>query len=86
MAPVCPQVSWHGRLSPRAPFGIACGGPALLRASEATGSGAISSRSIEVEGKNKEMKMRDETENKESLMPESLYAYEAFSFALFGEK
>lgn len=28
----------------------------------------------------------DGTENKESLMPKSLYAYEVFCFALFGEK
>lgn len=28
----------------------------------------------------------DWTENKDSLMPKSLYAYEVFCFALFGEK
>lgn len=52
MAPVSPQVSWHSRPVLSGTFWHWLREPALLRAS-ATGSGAISSRRIEVEGKDR---------------------------------
>lgn len=52
MVPFSPQVSWHSRPVPSGTFWHRLQKPALLRAS-ATGSGAISSRSIKVEGKHR---------------------------------